>query len=109
MKNECMEYAQSVANELKKVYDGEAVNEDGEAVDVLDYINENALEIEYTLDSRCELIGVTVYVTLGGPTCWIDTRHGEVVCKWGSESGDAWVPSEICDEINEIMRECFAA
>ena len=111
MKNECKEYAQNIANELKALYnmdddEREKLEEDGEPSDIYGYIAD-ALDVEYTLDSNRELIGVRLYVTLGGPTAWIDTRNGEAVCAWGGDKESAWIPSEICDEINEYFAELF--
>lgn len=101
MKNECTKYAESVRNDLNSLYSGEPV--DG-CESLVDYCCD-ALDVEYLLDSQKNLIGVNLYVTLGGPTCWIDTRRGEVVCRWGTEEGRAWVPSEICEEINDSYAE----
>ena len=104
MKNECTEYAESIRNDLKKLFDGEIVDE---CEGLIHYLCENALDIEYTLNSQKELIGVRIYVTLGGPNCWIDTRAGEVVCAWGTDRAAAWIGSEICDEINDFYAECM--
>ena len=62
MKNECREYAEMIRNDVNSLYEGEAVDE---CESLLDYIA-NALDVEYTLNSCRELIGVRVYVTLGG-------------------------------------------
>lgn len=104
MKNECRNYAESIRNDINSLYNGETV--DG-CESLIDYLCD-ALDVEYTFSSQRQLIGVNVYVTLGGPTCWIDTRHGEVVCCWGTDKESAWLASEICDEINSFMAECFA-
>ena len=104
MKNECTKCAESIRNDLNKLFDGETVDE---CESLIDYLCENALDIEYTLDSNKQLIGVRIYVTLGGPTCWIDTRNGEVVCAWGTDRAAAWLASEICDEINDFYAECM--
>ena len=64
MKNECTKYAESIRNDLNKLFDGETVDE---CESLIDYLGENALDIEYTLNSQKELIGVRIYVTLGGP------------------------------------------
>ena len=63
--NECTEYARSIANDLCNLYDGETVDE---CESLYDYIAD-VLDVEYTLDSGKHLIGVNLYVTLGGPTC----------------------------------------
>lgn len=102
MKNECINYAKNIRDDLNKLYNGESVEE---CESLFDYLAENALDIEYTLNSAKALIGVRIYVTLGGPTCWIDTRNGEVVCSWGTDRAAAWLASEICEEINAYFSE----
>lgn len=101
MKNECREYAEMIRNDINRLYDGETVDE---CENLWDYIAD-ALDVEYTLNSQRELIGVRVYVTLGGPNCWIDTRSGEVVCAWGSDKESAWLASEVCEEINSYFED----
>lgn len=104
MKNECIEYAENIRNDINELYEGETVDE---CESLYDYIAD-ALDIEYIFSSRRELLGVVIYVTLGGPNCYIDTRRGEVVCNWGADTGAAWLASEICEEINSYMEECFS-
>ena len=101
MKNECREYAEMIRNDVNSLYDGETVYE---CESLFDYIAD-ALDVEYTLNSSRELIGVRVYVTIGGPTCWIDTRSNEVVCACGSDKESAWLASEVCEEINSYFEE----
>lgn len=78
----------------------------GEPCDIYDYI-EQALDVEFTLDSRKNLIGVTLYVALGGPTVWIDTRREEVRCHWGF--GDAWsgLDSDLCEAIAQYYEDAM--
>ena len=104
MKNECTKYAESIRNDLNELFNGETVDE---CESLIDYLCENELDVEYTLNSQKDIIGVRIYVTLGGPTCWIDTRNGEVVCAWGRDRAAAWLASEICDEINDFYAECM--
>ena len=101
MKNECREYAEMIRNDINSLYEGKIVDE---CESLFDYVAE-ALDVEYTLNSQRELIGVRVYVTLGGPTCWIDTRNGEVACAWGTDKESVWLASEVCDEINSYFEE----
>lgn len=63
MKNECREYAEMIRNDVNSLYDGETVDE---CESLWDYVAD-ALDVEYTLNSSRELIGVRVYVTIGGP------------------------------------------
>ncbi len=103
---ELQNYVDIIAMELKEIYNGEQINDEGETTSLYDYISE-VLDIEYTLSSSKELIGVKLWVTLGGPNIYIDTRAGEIVGHWGSDSARAWVPSEICEEITGYFEEIF--
>lgn len=100
MYKECRDYAQNIADELRSLYNGEKV-EDNESL--ADYICDRTLDIEYTLDSSKELIGVTLYITLGGPTAYIDTRWNKVVCSWGSCSASVDFDSDISEYINDYF------
>lgn len=102
--NESKKYAMSIRDDINSLYNGETVDE---CESLIDYLCDNVLDVEYILDSNRQLIGVNAYVTLGGPSCWLDTRHGEVVCCWGTEKESAWLPSEICEEINSFYEECL--
>lgn len=99
---ELQNYVDNIAKELKEIYNGEQINDDGETMTLYDYISD-VLDIEYTLNSSKELIGVRLWVTLGGPNIYIDTRAGEVVGHWGCDAARAWVPSEICEEITSYF------
>lgn len=105
MYNECKEYAMSIANELSAYYSGEKLTEDNEQASLYDYVAENALDVEYTLDSSKRLIGVCIYVTLGGPTCWIDTRRNTVTCHWGSDSAEVYIDNDLSDELTECYND----
>ena len=72
MNNECREYAKRIAEEAEAYYNG-TTNEDGEKVSLYDYFAD-ALDYEVILTSRKTVKAVRLYITLGGPTCWIDTE-----------------------------------
>lgn len=105
--NELFEYVARIRKELEAVYNGTGTNDDGEAVTMYDYFDD-ALDIEYTVSSRGEYLGSRIYVTLGGPNVWIDTRRGEIGGAWGTDRASIWLPSEIADEIDGIFSELFA-
>ena len=107
MKNELFDYCNRIFDELNAIYEGKATNDDGEPASMYDYF-EDALDWEYTIDSNGEYMGVRVYVTLGGPNIWIDTRRGEIGGAWGTDRADRWLPSEICEEIDSIFSEYYA-
>ena len=109
MKNERAELqdlCQHIADDLKAIYNGEATNEDGEEVNFWDYLAD-ALDVEYTIGSDKAYRGARIAVTLGGPNIYIDTRRGEVKGFWGTERAAAWIPSEICAELDAVMEEYY--
>lgn len=114
MKNELQNYVEGIRDDLKKLFEAEYTDEErenmeesGEAYDLYSYFAD-ALDIEYTIDSRGEYLGAKIFVTLGGPNVWVDTRMGEVSGAWGCDRASAWLPSEICEEIDSIFSEYYA-
>lgn len=67
----------------------------------------DVLNINYILNSKRELRGVRVAVTLGDPSIWIDTVQGIVEDFWGADHAESRLPSEVCDAINDICNELF--
>lgn len=114
MKNELKEYVDSIRDELKKLYESdytdeerEQMEENGEAYDLFSYFND-VLDIEYTISGSGDYLGARIYVTLGGPNIWIDTREGYVKGAWGCDREQSWIPSEIVEEIDSIFSEYYA-
>lgn len=105
MNNECREYAKRIMEEAEAYYNG-TTNEDGEEVSLYDYVAD-ALDYEVILTSQKTLKAVRLYVTLGGPTCWIDTEKHTVVCHWGADQMEHPISWDLCDELEEIIAECM--
>lgn len=103
-----------IAAEIFRLYDGlditedeqEAMEENGEPCSLYDYFSD-ALDIEFCIGPDMQFRSVRIAVTLGGPNIYVDTRRGVVEGFWGTEHYERWVPSEICDEINNIFEEYF--
>ena len=109
-RKEAIEYCEYIRKELRKYYGGEVQDDDGEELSLWDYVNKEALDLEYVLDSSFNLIGVKIYVTLNGPTCWIDTRDQTVNYRYGG-SGNAfcYIDSDIAEEINSMYEDMIPA
>ena len=67
---------------------------------IADYIGKESLDYTIIYDSLHNFVAVRVYITLGGPTVWIDTEARQVVYKWGSDEGRAGISNKVCDYIN---------
>ena len=103
MGNECREYAKRVAEEIEAYYNG-TINEDGEEVSLYDYVAD-ALDYEVVLTSQKTVKAVRLYVTLGGPTCWIDTEEHAVICHWGTDQAECSIDWDLYNELEEIIAE----
>lgn len=111
--NELRKYCDGIRADLEKLYNAEWTNEEreerensGEACDLYEYLAD-ALDIEYTVDSRGRYIASRIYVALGGPNAWIDTREECVNGAWGSDREESYIGPEISGAIDEIMEEYY--
>lgn len=106
MKNECREYAQRVAKEIEAIYNGttEEENDDGEKMSLYDYVAD-ALDFEVILTSTKTVKSVRLYITLGGPTCYVDTELHAVVYAWGGDREEYPLDWNACDELESIIAE----
>lgn len=101
-------YLEGVKAEIVEYYESFLDEESGEEKSIYDYLAENVLDSEYTIDSNYNYKSCRLYITLGGPTVWIDTREQEIKISWGTEKDAIWLPSEICEEIDSIQEEFYS-
>ncbi len=90
---------------------GEQIEEtEVEPASLWDYIcNAEFYNTDYVLDSNKELQAVRLMITCGAPNVYINTWDKRVELFWWSESGEAYLPAEICEWITDVIREleCF--
>ena len=102
MEKECREYAKRVAAEIEAIYNG--TTDDGERMSLYDYVAD-ALDFEVILTSMKTVKSVRLYVTLGGPTCYVDTELHAVVCAWGGDRAEYALDWDACDGLENIIAE----
>lgn len=116
------EYCKRIADELEayaagrmwrdvetgeeKEMDFDAANDDDEQLSVSDYLAD-ALDYEITIDSQMEYKSAKIWVTLGGPTVWIDTRDNAVHLSWGTDT--AWYPldTDTAADVDAAAEEAY--
>lgn len=70
-----------------------------------DYLSD-VLDVTYIVGSdRQTLEGARFYVTLGGPSVWLDTCSRSVELRWGGRSASWGLSFALCDELDEIAQE----
>ena len=113
---ELMAMVKSVAERLNTIGDGEnpytdlnwgyTWGEDGRTDDGTDmspmdvFMMDEVLELRFIADSHAEYCGALIYVTLGGPTIWVDTRAHAVKGTWGTESAEWGITSRAVDALD---------
>lgn len=80
--------------------------DESEPLSLYDYF-EDFLDVEYIIDSSGNYTGSKIYITLGGPTVWIDTRAANVNLHWGSEQASHPIDFDVKDEIDSIFEEFY--
>lgn len=90
--------------------DGEYYTEDGYPTSPSAYI-EDALDIEFTVDSRLEFKSATICLAIGGPGVWVETNgdHGRVYGAWGGDRAEAFYHdggelSDAAEELYDVLR-----
>ena len=89
MSNDLKNHVQFIADSLT---DGTAIDagldEYGDSQSAFDYL-QDALDIEYIVNSKGEYLGARVLVAFGGPNIWVNTRTGTVEGAWWAARADA--------------------
>ena len=106
--NENRQYIENIRQELEDIYNGTAKNDDGEELSFWEYF-EDVLDITYLTNIDKTYKAVILAVTLGGPNVYIDTYQGEIRLLWGNEKETIWLPSEICEQIDDVFEEYYNA
>ena len=100
-----MEDDNKLAQETADSYK-DSVMEAYEKEELYEYF-EDPLDIEFRCDARKRFRNVAVMLAFGGPNVYVDTKDREVKCYWGGSRGFAWLPSEVCNEIEEYFEELW--
>jgi hypothetical protein len=81
------DHVQHIANTLTNGF-GDELNCDDQEMSAFDYL-QDALDIEYIVNSKREYLGARVLVAFGGPNIWINTKTKKVEGYWWNESASA--------------------
>ena len=95
---------------LESIVSGDAYNQDEEMeISIGDWLMD-ALDIDYRVASDGVCIGCRVWVTLGGPSVWLDTEDAAFHGAWGNEKYTQLIPYAVAKDVQEYawnLRGCF--
>ena len=110
-------YADTIADELVDLAHGklDGYQPDDRHDALMTWINDLALDVDVTRNlSTGEVTAVEVARTIGGPSCYVTFRYGDVTVRavWGTDEAVARVPSveahDLADLMLDLMAEVFA-
>jgi hypothetical protein len=100
------DHVQQIARRLTEGFDSADLNDDGEELSAFDYL-QDALDIEYIVNSKREYLGARVLVAFGGPNIWVNTRTKVVEGYWWGEYAKASFDDGIgLDDALETLWNC---
>jgi hypothetical protein len=110
MSNDLKNHVQSIADNLTNPpmdewNEGRDIDSEGE-FSAFDYL-QDALDIEYIVNSRGEYLGARVLVAFGGPNIWVNTRTGTVEGAWWADRAQASFKDNL--GLDEALSELWAS
>lgn len=108
--NENERYVDSVRDHIREAYEASNVTEEWDENPLYKYLMDNELDVEYRVSSDLEYQNIYIYITLGGPTVWIDTHQGTVEYNdAGGNRATSYLAYAWRDAIDDYYREIYNA
>jgi hypothetical protein len=96
--------------ELLKTY-GEDLTKKYRKNELWDFLNEGEFyDYEFTvslMSNGFEYKSACVTLACGGPTVYLDTKHGALVCIWGGDEEKTHLDNDVVDEIDKCLKELY--
>lgn len=65
------------------------------------------LDLSYIVNESKEYESVRVWVTIGGPSIYVDTDKGAVILNWGGTHSEYYLSRKVSDAIDDIFEERY--
>lgn len=101
------EYCKRIAKEIESYVNGEITDDDGETLSLCDWIDD-VLDFEFVVDSQKNYVSAKIYVTLGGPTVWVDTVEKAVKLAWGADREEYPIAWDAVEQLNDLMIDIYS-
>lgn len=101
-KEELRRMMQDVRHDLELAFKGELKNEDGEPVDLWEYLADG-LSLDYRVGPDKSPTACRVWLVLGGPNIWVDTETDSIHGTWGGDRAEIYIDSELSNAILKSM------
>ena len=106
MSHDLKNHVQFIADSLTNGTSIDAgIDEYGDSQSAFDYL-QDALDIEYIVNSKGEYLGARVLVAFGGPNIWVNTRTGTIEGAWWADRAQSSFTDNI--GLDEALSELWA-
>lgn len=70
--------------------------------------NENVvLDLEYACNYQGNYLGAKIYLVLGGPNIWYDTRKNSLILEQGANREEYFIKTDTADQIDELFEQRY--
>lgn len=83
--------------------------DDSETINMFEYFEDHALDIEYTISGDMDYKAVRVMITSGGPNIYIDTNTNRVELNWWFDTAYAALSDDAIDAIDAYFNTEYNA
>lgn len=104
----CLECGETVEAPAEDPETCPSCGEELEQLGLYDWLAD-ALDVEYTVDSNLDYKAAKIYVTLGGPTVWVDTEDRAVKLAWGTDREEYPLDRDTSARLDEVLEDEYNA
>lgn len=99
----------NTARDIENMAEGIYLIEDPETYGAVEeeFIESYTLDENYIIDRCGNMRGAWIYISLGGPTVWIDTMRGTVRGTWGHDAFEWGLSEQAQDWVCERAEEMY--
>lgn len=104
----CLECGETVEAPAEDPETCPSCGEELEQLSLYDWLAD-VLDVEYTVDSNLDYKAAKIYVTLGGPTVWVDTEDRAVKLAWGTDREEYPLDWDTSARLDEVLEDEYNA
>ena len=87
--------------------DGEQIAAEDLEVATIDHYFDDFYDVDYVVGSDKKYKACRVLVAFGGPNIYIDTWEQKVQLEWWGEHAEAYIPNDLCEQIDEFFEMLY--
>lgn len=78
-----------------------------ENADIYEWLNQDVLDIEYTVDSGLNYSSSCLILGSGGPNIYLNTKTQAIELYWSTTESRCPLSADVIEIIDNMMKECY--